>query len=89
MPEFIVSGIVSSRDRKPYIQLMDSERIICQLSMNEASYIAMDILIQCSRCEMDAMVNDFFSSLEAPDKATGAAMALFREYRAAIDAEKV
>src|SRR3569833_4123279 len=89
MPEFKVNGIVAMRDGKPYIQLMNDTEIIGQFTMSEARSIAMDILTMCSRTEMDAMIHEFFSHLEAPEQATGAAMQMFREYRAALDAEKV
>jgi hypothetical protein len=87
---FFVTGIVSQRDSKPYLQLATEHGMVAQFSMNEARQIAIDILVQSSRAEMDAMVLAFIKSeLNAPEAAQVAMMHLFRDYRASLDDEKV
>lgn len=89
-----MNGIVSSRDQMPYVQLSNEKGMIAQLSMGQARKIAMDMLVMCSRTEMDAMLHRFmrekFESEEAANTgAANAMMILFREYRAELDQEKV
>jgi hypothetical protein len=58
--------------------------------MSQARQIAMDILVQASRTEMDAMFHAFLKTqLHAPEEAGNAAMMLFRDYRAGLDDEQV
>jgi hypothetical protein len=89
LSDFWVNGIVSNRDQQPYIQLSNDKGMIAQLTMNHARQIAMDILVQASRCEMDSMIIRWFK--ETFDNEQGAASALvdFREYRAKLDDEKI
>jgi hypothetical protein len=87
---FFVNGIVSQRNQQPYIQLSTEHGLITQLTMNEARQIAMDIIVQASRTEMDAMFLNFLKTeLEAPEAAGAAALMGFRDYRAGLDDEKV
>jgi len=90
---FLVNGIVSSRDKQPYLQLSNADRMIAQLTMSQARQIAQDILIMCSRTEADAMVMEFFSNL-ATDKdealqLSAVFMQKFRDYRANLDDEQI
>jgi hypothetical protein len=90
VPNFWVNGIVSNRDKKPYIQLSNDERMIAQLSMGEARSVAWDILQMCARTEVDAMLLAFMSETgNFDDDAAAALMQYFRDYRAKIDQEKV
>ena len=89
MAHFWVNGIVAVRDQKPYIQLSNEKGMIAQLSMGEARAIALDMLVMSARTEMDAMVLGFMDRLDAPAGAAPAMMAWFRDYRAALDQEKV
>lgn len=94
MSTFWVNGIVSHRDKKPYLQLSNEKGIIAQLSMNEAKQIAMDMLIMSARTEMDAMIHDFMIKMEFKDPKKAEEMAAymmmsFREYRAGLDDEKI
>ena len=85
MPDFWVSGIVSGRDKQPYIQLSSEKGMIAQLTMGEARKIALDILVQCSRCEADAMVLKFLSRMDIPEGAGNAFLIEFRDFRAELD----
>lgn len=89
MSDFWVNGIVSNRDEQPYIQLSNEKGMIAQLSMNQARQIAMDILVQASRCEMDSMVIRWFKEAIGNEQAANAALVTFREYRATLDDEKI
>jgi hypothetical protein len=85
-----VNGVVAQRDGKPYIQLSTENGMIAQFSMNEARQVAMDILIQASRTEMDAMILNFLTKeVEAPEAAVVGVMQMFREFRAALDDEQI
>jgi hypothetical protein len=86
---FWVNGIVSTRDQKPYIQLSNEKGMIGQLSMNEARQVAQDILVMASRCEADAMILKFFSQFELPAAAAAGMLTEFRDFRAALDDEKI
>jgi hypothetical protein len=89
MAEFFVNGIVSQRDKEPYLQLSNEKGMIAQLTMGQARNIAMDMLVMCSRSEMDAMIRKFFDEeLEHPQMAD-VLMMKFRDYRAKLDQEKV
>lgn len=88
MADFWVNGIVAVRDGNPYIQLSNEKGIIAQLSMSETRQIAMDMLVMASRTEADAMIFRFFDKQEFPKDAAGAVMVAFRDYRAALDADK-
>jgi len=89
MADFLVSGIVSARDNKPYLQLSSEKGMIAQLSLPQARQIAMDMLVMASRTEADAMLVGFFRKQDYPEGAAIALMAAFREYRAELDAEIV
>ena len=89
MSGFIVTGIVAARDKKPYIQLANADRLIAQLSLAEARQIAQDILVMASRTEADAMLLKFFDKQEFPTGAGAALMVAFRDFRAMLDDEKV
>lgn len=89
MSNFWVNGIVAQRNGEPYIQLSNDKGMIAQMSMGEARKIAMDILVMASRTEMDAMIVKFFTKHEFPEGAAGLLLTDFRDYRAALDQEKV
>lgn len=89
MAEFWVNGIVSGRDRQPYIQLSNEEGMIAQLSMAQARVIAQDMLVMASRTECDAMVLKFFSKFELPEEAAARMLEEFRDFRAELDSEKL
>lgn len=89
MADFWVNGIVSNRDQQPYVQLSNEKGMIAQLTMAQARIIAMDILVMCSRTECDAMVLKFFSKFELPMEAAGQMLIEFRDFRAALDQEKL
>lgn len=91
---FWVNGIVSSRDKQPYIQLSNADKMIAQLSMSQARQIAHDILVMCSRTEADAMIMKFFSELSDGDEQkalhmSAAMMKEFRDFRANLDDEDI
>jgi hypothetical protein len=87
---FFVTGIVAERDGKPYIQISTEEGMVTQFSMNEARQVAMDILIQASRTEMDAMILSFLKNeVQAPEAAMVGIVQMFREFRAALDDEQI
>lgn len=88
MAEFWVNGIVSNRDKKPYIQLSNENGIFSQLSMSEARQVANDIMLMASRTEADAMLLKFFGGLDLGENAAAQLMLQFRDYRAELDAEK-
>jgi hypothetical protein len=87
---FFVTGIVAERDGKPYIQISTEEGMVTQFSMNEARQVAMDMLIQASRTEMDAMILNFLKNeVQAPEAAMVGIVQMFREFRAALDDEQI
>jgi|SRR5215831_7490786 len=88
MADFWVNGIVSNRDKQPYIQLSNEKGMIAQLSMGQARKIAMDILVMASRTEADAMLHLFLQKLGLP-QASAPLMMEFREFRAELDQEVV
>jgi len=89
MADFWVNGIVSQRDKQPYIQLSNEKGMIAQLTMSQARQIAMDILVMASRTEADAMILKFFSKMEFNPGAAGMLMQEFRDFRAQLDDEKI
>jgi hypothetical protein len=89
MPSIIINGIVSNRDKQPYVQILTEQGMIVQLSMNEARSVAMDILRMASRTEADAMILKFFDKAEFPNGAAAALMHDFREFRSELDAEEI
>lgn len=89
MSSFWVNGIVSQRDKQPYIQLSNEKGMICQMSMAQARNVAMDILQMCARTEADAMILKFFEKAEFPNNAAGALMVEFRDFRATLDDEMI
>ena len=89
MSDFWVNGIVSARDRQPYVQLSNEKGMIAQLTIAQTQKIALDMLTMAARTEMDAMIHRFFrEQFDKPDVANHA-MILFRDYRAQLDQEKV
>jgi hypothetical protein len=89
MAHFWVNGIVAARDKQPYIQLSNEKGMIAQLSMGEARQIALDILMQSARTEMDAMVLKFVEKMKLPENAGAMMMSEFREFRATVDDERI
>lgn len=85
MADFWVNGIVSNRDKQPYVQLSNEQGIIAQLSMAEARNVAMDILRMCARTEADAMIWKFCAEEGFPEAAGAAMMVSFRDFRAKLD----
>lgn len=88
MSHVIVNGIVSHRDRQPYVQL-DIDGHLVQMSMAQARSIARDIEVSCARAEADAMIYKFFSAKDYPEGAGAALMIAFRDFRSQLDAEEV
>jgi hypothetical protein len=84
-----INGIVSQRDKQPYVQLSNENGIIAQLSMAQARNAAMDILQMCARTEADAMIHKFFEAEQFPQGANDALMVAFRDFRAALDDEQI
>jgi hypothetical protein len=90
MSEMIINGIVSQRDKLPYLQILHSDKgKIAQLSMAEARNIAMDILQMCARTEADAMIWKFIHEEGLPEAAGAVLMQGFRDFRAKLDQEKI
>jgi hypothetical protein len=87
--ELLVNGVVARRDKQPYIQLSNDKGIVAQLSMAQARNFCMDILQMCARTEADVMILQFFDKEEFPDQAATALMMQFRDFRAALDDEKI
>ena len=83
-----IQGIVSIRDKQPYVQLFKGENIICQLTMSEARQIAHNILLLAARTEADAMIHKFFDKAQFPVGASQAIMFEFRDFRARLDEAK-
>ena len=88
MSNIIVNGIVSHRDRQPYIQI-DIDGHLVQMSMSQARNVARDIEVMCARTEADAMIHKFFSAKDYPEGAGAALMLAFRDFRAKLDQEDV
>jgi hypothetical protein len=88
MSNILVNGIVSHRDKQPYIQL-DIDGHMVQMSMAEARNIARDIEVMCARTEADAMIHKFFADQQFPEGANAAVMVAFREFRNKLDGEAV
>lgn len=84
-----VNGIVSHRDKQPYVQLSNESGIFAQLSMAQARNVAMDILQMCARTEADAMLIEFFSTENFPQDACNALLIAFRDFRAKLDDEEI
>jgi len=87
--ELLVNGVVSQRDKQPYIQLSNEKGMVAQLSMAQARNVCMDILQMCARAEADAMILKFFDVEEFPEQAAGALMMQFRDFRAKLDDEAI
>lgn len=86
----IVNGVVARRDMQPYIQLMNAEgRTLGQLTMAMARAVAADIVQMCARTEADAMILKFFMAHDLPEEAAGALLVQFRDFRLALDQEKL
>ncbi len=86
---FWVAGIVAARDHMPYVQLANTNGLIGQLTIAEARNIALDLFRAASYAEADAMLVRFFEKMELPMTALGALMMEFRDFRHALDMEKV
>lgn len=86
---FWVQGIVAQRDKKPYVQLSNDKGMIGQFTIAEARSIALDLLRAASYAEADAMLHGFFAKMDFPNAALGALMMEFRDFRHALDMEKV
>jgi hypothetical protein len=85
----LVNGLVSHRDKQPYVQILTEAGIICQLSMAETRQLAQDLLVMASRTEADAMLIMFFQQHDLPMEAAAAMLVEFRDFRAGLDDEKV
>jgi hypothetical protein len=88
MANILINGIVSMRDKQPYLQI-DIDGKLAQLSMADARNIARDIEVMCARTEADAMIHKFFSAQGFPKDAGAALMLSFRDFRSQLDAESV
>ncbi len=88
MADFWVNGIVAVRNNQPYIQLSNEKGMIAQLSMSETRQIAMDMLVMAARTEADAMIIKFFADKGLPSEAASLLLVEFRNFRAALDADK-
>ncbi len=87
MPHILVSGIVSQRDKRPYVHI-DVDGHLVQLSMAEARGVANDILTQAFRAEADAMIHKFFDKQGYPEAAGAALMKEFRDFRSELDEQR-
>lgn len=63
--------------------------MIGQFTIAEARSIAMDLLRSASYAETDAMLHGFFKKMDLPAEALGALLIEFRDFRHALDMEKV
>lgn len=88
MNNILVSGIVSQRDKLPYIQI-DIDGHMVQMSMAQARNVARDIEVMCARTEADAMIHKFFTAEEFPKGANDAVMLAFRDFRMQLDEDEV
>lgn len=84
----LISGIVSGRDKRPYVHVDVGGRLV-QLSIADARNIALDLFRACSYAEADAMILKFFDKQEYPEGAAAALMVEFREFRHELDTENV
>jgi hypothetical protein len=89
LASIMINGIVSHRDKQPYIQISNENGILAQLSMAQARNVAMDILQMSARTECDAMIRKFFDTNEFPEGAADALVISFRDYRAQLDDEEI
>jgi len=89
MTNFEVDGIVAMRDKQPYLRFFVDGKQIGQVSMAEARKIAGDIVQMAARTEADAMIHKFFDERSYPEGAGAALMVAFREFRRALDSERV
>ena len=85
----IVSGIVAARNGIPYVQIATDQRMVAQLTVQEARNVAHDILGAAHNAEADAMIVRFFRRNDFPDTALGALMTDFRQFRHELEMEKV
>lgn len=88
MNNILVVGLISHRDKQPYIQI-DIDGHLVQLSMAQARNIARDIEAMCARTEADAMIHRFFERQGFPEGAGAALMMEFRDFRMKLDEEDV
>ena len=86
---FWVNGIVSQRDKQPYVQLSNERGIVAQMTMAQARNVALDILQMSARTEMDAMLLRFCNEKLEHEEVGEQMMMLFSEYRMQLDQEKV
>jgi hypothetical protein len=80
------NGIVSARDKKPYVQIMFEGKMV-QLSMTDTRQFATDLMQSAGRAEADAILFRFFEKLEMKD-ALGFLMQEFRDFRHELDEDK-
>ena len=86
---FWVNAIVAARNNQPYVQLSNDKGMIGQFTVAEARSIAQDLYLAASRAEADAMIFKFFSDRDIPPEAAARLMQDFRDFRHALDMEKV
>jgi hypothetical protein len=86
---FWVNAIVAARNNQPYVQLANDKGMIGQFTVAEARNIANDLYLAASRAEADAMIFKFFTEQELPMGAAAAVMKEFRDFRHALDMQKV
>jgi hypothetical protein len=89
MSELLINGIVSARDKRPYVQISTEEGMVAQLSMAQARNVAIDMLQMCARTEADAMLRKFFDRNDFPQSACDAMLIDFRDFRAQLDDEQI
>jgi hypothetical protein len=82
-----VNGMVAMRDKQPFVA-MDVDGKEVQLSVSAARQVALDLVQAASRAEADAMIFKFFDTSQFPPHAAAALMVEFRDFRAALDADK-
>lgn len=81
-----VLGIVSQRDKRPYVQLSDTNGMLAQVTANQARSIASDLYTMASRAEMDAIFLRFMTEkVGIGDDRAGMAMVDLRNYRHDLD----
>lgn len=85
MPDIDVNGIVSARNKEPYVQVRIDDKMVAQLTMSQARKIANDLYLAASRAEADAMLLRFFAMREFPEQAGAVLMLDFRDFRLGLD----
>lgn len=82
-----VVGLVSQRDKRPYVQLLIDDKVSAQLTVAEARQIAGDLQRMAARAEADSTIFTFFERQQFPEGAGAAVMMDLREFRRMLDAE--